>query len=40
VEEYITGDGVYHDIIGEILKNEGYVEELITPRKLRKGFIA
>lgn len=33
VEEYITGDGVYHDIIGEILKNEGYVEELITPRE-------
>ncbi|HOM02886.1 MAG TPA: alkaline phosphatase family protein [Acetivibrio sp.] len=33
VEEYILGEGVYHDIVGEVLKNEGYVEELITPEE-------
>ncbi|GAE90078.1 alkaline phosphatase family protein [Acetivibrio straminisolvens] len=33
VEEYIAGEGVYHDITGEILKNEGYVKELITPQE-------
>jgi len=40
VEEYITGDGVYHDIIGEILKMRVTWRNLLRPGKLRKGFIA
>lgn len=33
VEEYIAGDGVYHDITGAILKEEGYVKDFITPQE-------
>ncbi|HHV28385.1 MAG TPA: peptidase [Clostridium sp.] len=33
VEEYIAGEGVYHDVTGTILRNEGYVKDLITPQE-------
>lgn len=31
VEDYKAGMGVYHDIIGKVLVDEGYVDNLITP---------
>lgn len=33
VEDYKKGNGIYHDLTGEILKSSGYDVELITPEK-------
>jgi len=33
VEDYIKGNGVYHDITGEVLREKGYDVPLITPEK-------